>query len=155
RLPGNPLYSRTFSQAELLPQLAYSRRSRRNGNDDCPRDSQPDAGEEGRCIRKIVEKQIWVGRGQLFGQVPARGHGNDVGPDGPGASDVERRVADHPDALGNDRLPAVPVNFAQGRPGDFVAAKVMVAERAERKVAPQAVVAELKLGAPANVAGQQ
>src|SRR6266513_1888794 len=50
-------------------------------------------------VRQIGQQQVRLRRAQLVHGVPARRHGHRLRADRAGALHVQRRVADHPDAL--------------------------------------------------------
>ena len=92
---------------------------------------------------------------QLFPRVPARRHRQRLRPDGAGALDVARRVADDQDFLAAQRRAEPPVPPDVGDAGQLIAILVIVAERAQRKEPPKPVMTQLDLCAEEDVTREQ
>jgi hypothetical protein len=98
---------------------------------------------------------VGIACGQFVTRGTAGGDGKHLCPDVPAAGDIARGVAHDEDFL---RAQASAQPLASARPGDggeFVAILVIIAERTQRELLPEAEVPQLDLGPQPHVAGQQ
>lgn len=106
-------------------------------------------------IRNVADQKIRRVPGQFLERVHPRRHGDDAGADRPGALNVERGIADDPDAFRRDVRADEAMHLAEGFTGDVVAVEVMVAEPAEREMFEQAEMSQLGPCSRPHVARQQ
>ncbi len=104
---------------------------------------------------KGIEEQIRLMACQLFMRMVPGGDGYYPGSDVASTTDVERRIANDPGAFRGEGASVVFTGRPPGCLGHFIAGEQAVAKPSEGKVVIDAIVAELDLGSPANVAGQQ
>ena len=106
-------------------------------------------------IGEIVEDEVGSGGFQRGAGISAGSHSNGAGVDGLGACNVVRRVADDVD-IGALEIDAVFIAGAlPGKGAEEVALMGIIREGAKGEVLHDPVMAELELGAAAEVAGEQ
>src|SRR5262245_4393508 len=87
--------------------------------------------------------------------MPARSDGDGTRTNRTSTANIERRIADHPDAIRHELAIESAPYFRLGFPRDIIAIKVIVAEPAEGKELVQSEVTELRPRSGAHVARQQ
>jgi len=92
---------------------------------------------------------------QFVERRPARGHRQHLGPDGPAATNVQRRVADDHNFFAAQLPFQHPAGAAARGVRDLVALFMIIRKRAQLEFPPQIEMAQLDLGAEPDVAGEQ
>ena len=98
---------------------------------------------------------VGLRRLQLFMRKDARGDGDGMGANGPGAFHIRGSVADDPDVVRGVFPVQVPARLIERDAGHVVPIKAIIPETAEFEMMIQFVMQQLQIGPATKIAGQQ
>ena len=106
-------------------------------------------------VREIGEKVIWFRGREFRPAMPSRFHNHGLGPNGPGTTHVEWRIADNPNIMRIDPRSNVTCNLGKRAPSDIVAIRQAIGEGTEREEIPEPKVPKFNLCSGPDISRQQ